>query len=257
MNTLKEIGLLTFRCIQASLRNPIFLFMGVMTPVIYLAFFTPLLGTLAAQGSLGGNLGTESVLTLFIPGMLPIIAFSTGLFTGYGVIDEVRSGLIERFRVTPAGRFSILSGPVLFDVCSVYFQSLLFVLIAIPFGFRGDVAGLLILFVLLALLTTITSSFGNAMGVILKSEDRFAPLIHGIYLPILLLSGTLLPMSLAPKWLNIIAHFNPVYYVVEASRALAVGNLSSINVLYAFLILIPFAISTLSWATHVYKKMVT
>lgn len=253
MNILREMGLLTLRCIQASLRNPIFLFMGVITPVIYLAFFTPLLGTLAAKGSLGN---VDNALTLFIPGMLPIIAFSTGLFTGFGMIDEVRSGVLERFRVTPAKRFSILSGPVLFDVCSVVFQCLLFILISLPFGFRANVFGLLILFVLLALLTLITSSFGNAMGVVLKSEDRYAPLVHGINLPILLLSGTLLPMSLAPTWLNVLAHFNPVFYVVEASRALALGNLASVEVLYAFLVLIPFALFTMLWATNTFRKAV-
>jgi len=253
VNLFLEIGLLTLRCIQASLRNPVFLFMGVITPIIYLAFFTPLLSTLAANGSLG----TNNVLTLFIPGMLPIIAFSTGIFTGFGTIDEVRSGLIERFRVTPARRFSILMGSVMFDICSVFFQSILFILIALPFGFRADILGLAILFSLLALLTLITSAFGNSMGVILKSEDSYAPLIHGINLPVLLLSGTLLPMTLAPMWLQIVAHFNPVFYVVEASRALAIGDFSSISILYAYLVLIPFASVTLLWATRVYKKIVT
>lgn len=253
MTFLTEIKLLTFRCIRACLRNPVFLFMGVATPIIYLAFFVPLLGTLAASGMLG----TDNALTLFIPGMLPIMAFSTGLFTGFGMIDEVRSGVLERFRVSPASRFSILSGPVLFDTCSVFFQSLLFIIVALPFGFRADFLGLLILFVLLGLLSTITSSFGNAMAVILKSEDRYAPIAHGINLPVLLLSGTLLPISLAPTWLKIIAHFNPVFYVVEASRALALGNLTSPSILYAFLVLIPFASLTLYWATNIYRKVIT
>ncbi len=253
MNTLKDIGLLTLRCIQACLRNPVFLFMGVATPVIYLAFFTPLLRSLADNG----GLGTNNVLTLFIPGMLPIIAFSTGIFTGFGMIDEVRSGVLERFRVTPASRFSILAGPVLFDTCSVFFQSALFILISLPFGFRGSLIGMPILFLLLALLTIITSAFGNALAVIFKSEDKYAPIVHGINLPVLLLSGTLLPMTLAPSWLKTIAHFNPVYYVVEASRALAIGNISSMNVLYAFLVLIPFALFTLFWATNVFRKVVT
>ena len=253
MRLLQEIKLLTVRYIQASLRNPIFLFMGVATPIIYLAFFAPLLSTLAANGTLG----THNVLAMFIPGMLPIIAFSTGLFTGFGMIDQVRAGILERFRVTPARRFSILSGPVLFDTCSVFFQSLLFIIVAIPFGFRTSLLGMLILFVLLGILTIITSSFGNALAVILKSEDKYAPIVHGINLPILLLSGTLLPISLAPTWMKIIAHFNPVYYVVEASRALAIGNLTSINVLYAFAILIPFAVLTMCWATNVFKKAIT
>ncbi|GAB4186510.1 MAG: ABC transporter permease [Simkaniaceae bacterium] len=248
MTTLKEIGLLTFRCIQAALRNPVFLFMGVGTPLIYLILFTPLLKSLAP------NLGTDNVLGLFVSGMLPIIAFSTGIFTGFGMIDEVRSGIVERFRVAPVSRFSILSGRVMFDTCSALFQSLLFLAIALPFGFRADPLGLLVLFVLLGLLTLITSSFGNAIGIMVKSEDRYAPIVHGIHLPVLLLSGTLLPMSLAPAWLRITAHFNPVFYVVDASRALALGNFASASIVHAFLILIPFAIAAMLWATNVFKK---
>ncbi len=249
---LREMGLFLGRCIQACLRNPVFLFMGIAMPSIYLALFTPLLGTLAANGSLG----TDNVLSLFIPGMLPIIAFSTGLFTGFGMIHEVNSGILERFRVTPASRFSILSGYVLFDTCAVFFQCTLFILLALPFGFRANIPGLLILFLLLALLAIITSSFGNALGVILKHTSRYAPIVHAINLPILLLSGTLLPISLAPTWLKTLAHFNPVYYVVEASRALAAGNIASPQVLYAFLALVPFALFTVRWATNVYKKAV-
>ena len=91
----------------------------------------------------------------------------------------------------------------------------------------------------------------------MKSEDRYAPIVHGINLPVLLLSGTLLPISLAPSWLKIIAHFNPVYYVVEASRALAIGDFTNSSILYAFLILSGFIVLTMSWATRIFKKAVT
>ena len=226
--------------------------MGVGTPLIYLTLFAPLLGTLFSQGLFD----TTSVLTLFVPGMLPIIAFSTGLFTGFSMIDEIRSGVLERFRVTPAHRFSILSGPVLFDMCAALFQSLLFILIALPFGFRAHFIGMLLLFVFLALLALTTSSFGNALGVLVKSEDRYAPIIHGIHLPVLLLSGTLLPMSLAPVWLKTIAHFNPVYYTVEAARALAVGDFTADYIVHTFFLLSGFAVLAMSWATRVFRRAV-
>ncbi len=173
------------------------------------------------------------------------------------MINEIRSGVLERFRVTPASRFSILSGPVLFDTCAALFQSTLFTVVALPFGFRANFLGMLLLFALLALLTLTTSSFGNALAVLMKSEDRYAPIVHGINLPILLLSGTLLPLSLAPTWLKILAHFNPVYYAVKASRALAIGDFSSITIAYAFCILGGFAMFTMSWATRVFKTAAT
>ena len=39
----------------------------------------------------------------------------------------------------------------------------------------------------------------------------------------LLLAGVLLPISLGPTWMRVLAHFNPLYYLVEGARALAAG----------------------------------
>ena len=43
----------------------------------------------------------------------------------------------------------------------------------------------------------------------LKSEDALAPLVNGIALPLLLLSGILLPMALAPDWLQFLSDAQP------------------------------------------------
>lgn len=250
MKVLRDIFLITLRYLKITAKNPVFLSMGIVFPVTYLSLFAPLLNNLAAKGSFfEGN-----VLNLFVMGMLPIIAFSTGIFTGFGIIDELRSGIIERFRVTPASRFAILAGPVFHDVCATLFQCAFFILIALPFGFRTSIVGIFILLLQLILLTLITSSFGNALGVLMKSEDRYAPIIHAINLPIFLLSGVLLPMSLAPTWLKTLAHFNPVYYVVEASRSLATGDIFNFSVLCSFSILIPIACLAMFWATSVFRK---
>jgi ABC-2 type transport system permease protein len=59
---------------------------------------------------------------------------------------------------------------------------------------------------------------------------------------------------LGPEWLRVIAHFNPMYYIVEASRILAGGTIGSNTVLIAFVVMLPLTAITLSWATNVYRK---
>src|SRR3990167_5630676 len=160
MKMLQEIGLFTMRKLRETRRNPIFLAMGIVVPILYLAFFSPLLK--------GMHVGDANVLNTFVPGMLVLIAFFNGLFAGFGIIDELRSGIIERFRVTPASRFAILMGPVLRDTIATVIQVTFFILIALPFGFSPDIRGILLLYPLLILLVTITSSFGNAIGLVVK-----------------------------------------------------------------------------------------
>ena len=61
----------------------------------------------------------------------------------------------------------------------------------------------------------------------LKSEDAFAPVINGLILPVLLLSGILLPMTLAPSWLQTLADINPLTHIVDGVRAVFRGEIAS------------------------------
>ena len=249
---MKTIGLLLVRKLIETKRNPAFIFMGIITPILYLGLFSPLLKDLP----ISKGFPNANTMTIFVPGMLTLLAFSGGLWSGFGIIDELRSGIIERFRVTPISRFSILAGVVLHDVLVTLASTIFFVLIALPFGFTISITGFILIILLLMLLIATVSSFSNATGLITKSEDKLAPITHGINMPIMLLSGMTLPMSLAPDWLKIVAHFNPVYYVVEATRHLAMGNYSNSMVMYAFMIMIVICALTMTWATRIFSKAV-
>jgi ABC-2 type transport system permease protein len=248
MKILTDVGLLFWRKMKETLRNPIYIMTSLLTPVLYLVLFAPLLTKLMPS--------TENVLNVFIPGLLAIIAFLGGLFVGYNMIDEVRNGVIERFRVTPTSRFALLAGRVLRDMVNMLVITTVFVVISIPFGFKPDVLGFLVFVPLLCLVLITTSSFGNALGLLLRDEDRLSPIVQGINLPILLLSGMLLPMELAPTWLQVVAHFNPVYYIVEAGRALVNGQIMVAKVGEAYLFMVPLAIVTVAWATRAFKKAI-
>ena len=83
-------------------------------------------------------------MNVFIPGLMVIVAFLNGLFVGYNMIDEVRNGVIERFRVTPTSRFALLSGRVLRDLVNMLVIVNFFAVIALPFGFEIHLAGYLL-----------------------------------------------------------------------------------------------------------------
>ena len=61
----------------------------------------------------------------------------------------------------------------------------------------------------------------NALALTTKSEDVMAPVINMVMMPVLLLSGILLPMTAAtaPAWLNTLSNLNPVKHVVTGIRA--------------------------------------
>jgi ABC-2 type transport system permease protein len=253
MKAFRDIGLLFQRYLSQLLRNPVWLVVGFSTPILYLALFTPLLRRLAGSG----GLPTGNVLDLFLPGILALLAFSSGMGPGFSTVFELRAGVIERFRVTPASRFAILTGPILASVVMMLVFDAVVVAVGYGFGFSVHWPGLAVLAVLLALMLIIMAAFAIATALITKDISGFAAIANGINLPVLLLAGVLLPISLGPAWMRVLAHFNPLYYLVQASRVLAGGTLAATAVWQAFAVLVPLCALVLTWATSVFRRAVS
>jgi ABC-2 type transport system permease protein len=251
-NTLRDIGLLFQRYVIQLLRNPVWLIVGFSTPILYLVLFMPLLKHAAGPAGLSSG----QVVDLFLPGILSLLAFASGIGLGFNTIFELKAGVIERFRVTPASRLAILTGPILATMMMMFVFDAVVVAVGFGVGFSVHWAGLAVLAVLLALLMTTVAAFSVATALITKDISGFAAIVNGLNLPVLLLAGVLLPISLGPAWMRVIAHFNPLYYLVEASRVLAGGTLAAAAVGQAFAVLVPLCLLVLAWATGVFRKAV-
>lgn len=252
MRILLEIWLLFKRKMLETARQPVWVFMALTTPLLYVSLFSPLLGSISTP-----PLSTGAVLDAFVPGVLALLAFIGGTGAGYSIISELQTGVIERFQVSPVSRFSLLMGTTLRDIVVFLVPSILVLFIAQFFGFKVHAGGLLVMLALLSLLTATVSACSRALGLILQKTSSLAALVAGLELPLTLLSGVLLPISLGPNWLQAIAHINPLYYAVEASRVLSTGTMSSPEILKAFTVIVPITAIALSWASGVYKKAVS
>jgi ABC-2 type transport system permease protein len=252
MKAARDIGLLFQRYAIQLLRNPVWLVVGFSTPILYLALFTPLLRSLSGSG----GLPTGNVLDEFLPGILALLAFASGSGPGFQTIFELKAGVIERFRVTPASRFAILAGPIVATMMMMFVFDAAVVAVGAGFGYSVHWAGLAVLAVLLGLLLVIVAAFSIATALVTKDISGFAAIINGINLPILLLAGVLLPISLGPAWMRVLAHLNPLYYLVQASRVLAGGSLGDAAVWQAFAVLVPLCALVLAWATRVFRRAV-
>jgi ABC-2 type transport system permease protein len=214
------------RQMRLILRNPAFLTIGLLQPILYLVLFGPLLTKLPA-GSLSGGSGsggTAEAYRFFVPGLLIQLTLFGSTFVGFAIISEWRAGVIERYRVTPISRLAILTGRVLRDVVALIVQSLVLMLAGVAFGLRAPLPALLLSFLFIVLVATGLASVSYAVALLLKSEDAFAPLINSVVVPLVLLSGIMLPMTLGPGWLQGIARISPFRYVIDAMREAYAGQ---------------------------------
>ncbi len=252
MKLLRDIGLLFRRSFTQAMRNLLWVIVGISAPLLYLSLFTPLLQKLTG----GPGFPPGSALDMFLPGMLALMAFESGTGIGYNTMHELMEGTIERFRVTPASRIALLISPILSNIVWFFLFIFILVIAAVPFGFNLHISGMLVSLILLAFVLATTSAFSVSIALITKNMSSLSAILTALNLPLILLSGILLPLSLGPTWIRVIAHANPLYYVVEANRLLAAGNIMNTTVGLAFLVMIIFSVAALLWTTKVYRKAV-
>ncbi|HXM55206.1 MAG TPA: ABC transporter permease, partial [Candidatus Dormibacteraeota bacterium] len=193
---------------------------------------------------------------VFVPGLLIQLGLFGATSVGFGLIHELRIGVIERMRVTPVSRLALLLGRALRDVVTLLVQSLIIILLSLPFGLTIHVTGMLVILALLALIGLLFASLSYAVALWLKSEDSYAPLVFSVTLPLLLLSGVLLPMSLAPDWLRAIALADPLSYAVDAGRSVFNDHPGDLSVVKGVAIMAVLAVLAVGAAARSFNRAV-
>lgn len=250
MKLIRDTWLLFVREMMVTLRNPVWLIIGLFQPICFLLLFAPLLDGIAQAP----NFPPGGALNVFTPGLLVMMGMYGASFTGFGLLADLRAGIVERLRVTPVSRLALLLGRALRDVVVLLVQSGLLVLAAWPMGLRIDVGGVAIALGLVALVGLLLAPCSYALALILKSEDALAPTVNFFLLPIQLLSGVTLPLTLAPLWIRQVAAFNPLTYAVDAARSLFNGALGDPTVPRGFGVLMVLAVLALWWAARQFRQ---
>jgi ABC-2 type transport system permease protein len=248
MRFLRESFVIFRRQLRMNLRNPAWVLIGLMQPVLYLFLFGTLLKPMARQ------FGYDNAWTFFVPGMLIQLGMFGAFFARFGLISEGRDGVGEAERVTPASRTALLMGRLWRDLLQLLVQALVLVGLGYVVGMEAPARGVVAGVVLTLLVCGAWAAASNALALTTKSEDTMAPIINVVMMPVLLLSGILLPMTLGPKWLERTSDFMPFRWVVDAVRTSFLGDFSNDKMLWgsAWALLL-FAVA-MWWGTSTFRR---
>lgn len=255
MKLLRDTWLIYQRQALLQLRQPVWIFVGVFQPVMYLLLFAPLLKP--ALAPLGVETNADAY-QIFVPGLLVMLAIFGGLSQGFGLIAELRAGVIERSRVTPISRLALLLGRSLRDASTLLVQAFLITVLSLIFGLSAHLANILLAYLMLALIALMTSAVSYAVALKVRSEDALAPLMNTVALPLMLLSGIMLPIvePYAPRWLENLSKVNPFSWAVDGVRALFAGNIGDDSVWQGALVVAVLAVLAVVWAARAFARTV-
>jgi ABC-2 type transport system permease protein/oleandomycin transport system permease protein len=160
-----------------------------------------------------------------LPGIIvQNIAFG-GFVTALGLNEDLKKGLIDRFRSLPMTRSAVLAGRTLSDVVTncVSVAVLLGTGLIIGFSFHGSFIEIVGGFVLLLLFGYAFSWVFALLGIMVSSPEAANSLGFLVVFPLTFISSAFVPVDSMPGALKWFAEVNPFTIVVDAMRSLWVG----------------------------------
>ncbi|MEU0631844.1 ABC transporter permease [Streptomyces sp. NPDC005989] len=214
---LAQTWYMTQRQLMAITRQPVFLVISLIQPVIWLFLF----GNLFRKVVELGGFGTTSYLDYLIPGIVVMSALGSSMWAGMGTLEEIERGTLNRFLTTPVSRNALMNANVVQNGISTAVQSVVIVLLGRAAGasYPGGAGGLLILMVDSVLLGTVFGALSNALGMLVRRRESIIGINTFLLLPLTFLSSAFMAPGQMPSWMRHVADFNPVDWAMVAGRS--------------------------------------
>jgi ABC-2 type transport system permease protein len=214
---LTDVWVLIRRSLARIRREPETLSDVTIQPVIFVLMFAYVFG--GAIGSFGGGMNYHEYL---IGGMLAMGLAQTAPGTAVGVVSDMSTGLIDRFRSLPMSRSAVLVARSVADLLTQVIGVVAVTAVGLAIGWRvhtgaADVAAALGLALLFGYAFTWA---GACLGMVLRSPEAAQQTGFIIFLPMMFISSAFVPVQSMPGWLQPVADWNPMSALAAAARHL-------------------------------------
>lgn len=217
--TISDTGVLALRQLRRIPRQPDLLIGYTIQPVMFVLLFRYVFGG-AIQTP-----GFDNYADFLMPGIIvQSIAFG-GFVTALAISDDMKKGLIDRFRSLPMSRIAVLSGRAFADLAlnALQLAVLIAVGLLVGFSFATDVLRVLLGIVLLLGLGFAFSWVFCLIGLSAGSAETSNAIGFTVIFPLTFASGAFVPPSTMPDGLRQFAEANPFTTLVDATRHLFLG----------------------------------
>jgi ABC transporter DrrB family efflux protein len=213
----------TFELAKRSLkripRQPDLLLGFTIQPIMFVLLFVYVFGGAIDTGPL-------DYVDFLMPGIIVQSMVFGGFVTALGLAEDLKKGLIDRFRSLPMWGPAVISGRILADVGTNVIQLVIMFAVGIAAGFRfnasfAEIVGGLALLLLIGYAFSWVFAF---IGLSASSPEASNAYGFTILFPVTFISSAFVPPDTMPNWLQPIAEYNPFTTMVDAARALFVDT---------------------------------
>jgi ABC transporter DrrB family efflux protein len=220
-----DTWLMTWRNLMYYWRNPYWIFLAVIQPIMFTLLFIFVFGG-AIKDSLPGGVSYEDYA---LPGIIVQTVVFSSLGSGINIADDMAKGVMDRFRSLPTGRGTVLSARTLSDSVRNLASLLIMAGVGFAVGYRFHGSPLDAVAAI-----ALTLAFGYAfswiaatIGLLVKSTQTAEIAGFTWAFPVVFASSIFVPVNTMPGWLRAFAKVNPVTLTSDAVRVLSLDELST------------------------------
>ncbi len=255
MRSLREIHVIWGRNMRKLTRVPMLLVFSLFQPLLFLVLFSEVFSSMAKLP----GFGYDNYLQFLVPTIVGLTALNSAFQSGMGMVTDMDAGLLDKFLIAPIRRSSILLGKVVADATRMAIQSSLIIILSFIMGarFKTGFLGILAMILIAVLFGIAWAGISNVVA--LRTRNAELTMLIGILItfPILFLSTGFMPSALLPSWLDTVAKFNPITYLVAALRALVNEGWDWTAIWQCLAVTVGLAVVTLTAATRAFRKVIS
>ncbi|MCC3327833.1 ABC transporter permease [Nocardia abscessus] len=198
-------------------RVPDVLIFSTLSPIMFVLLFAYVFGAAIDVPGLSG--GYREFL---IAGIFAQTVVFGATFTGAGLAEDMQKGIIDRFRSLPMASSAVLVGRTISDVViNVVSLTVMSVTgLVVGWRIRGSFLDAVLAYILLLLFAYAVSWIMAVVGLLVRTPEVFNNASFMVIFPLTFIANTFVPSEKLPPVLRVIAEWNPVSALTQATRDL-------------------------------------
>jgi ABC-2 type transport system permease protein len=215
-------GYLAARLLRSTARQPAFVVIMLIQPMIWLLLFGQLFKRVVELPGFASG----SYIDFLTPGVVVMTVLFTSGWAGMAFIDDMERGVMDRMLSSPVNRMAMMTSSVANQAVTIVVQGLIIVVVGLLLGasFSGGVVGVVVMLVASVLLAAAFSSLSNGMALVIRTREALIGFSTMLTLPLSFLSSAMMAREVAPEWMQTVSSYNPVDWTVVASREALSAN---------------------------------
>ncbi|QOW09574.1 multidrug ABC transporter permease [Kaistella flava (ex Peng et al. 2021)] len=253
LNFINKSFVITELEIRKIFHDPTEIITRAVQPALWLLIFGQVFARLHAIP------GQTNYIDFMTPGILAQSVLFVSIFSGIAIIWERDLGLVHKLLATPTPRTAIVLGKAL----SAGIRTLPIVVIIFILGVLLGVhivwnpLNLLGVLIMVMLGAIFFSTFSLIIACLVKTRERFMGIGQLMTMPLFFASNAIYPIDIMPGWLKVLAHVNPLTYMVDALRTMMTGTPSTFNLPFDFGILFVASTILVIIGGSLYSRVIT